>query len=122
MPVPQNNPMNEVAIQFPQMADISTAGSVYAPCPVRGTLARGYSVLGGSITGDDCTWSVKVNGVAVTGTATVAVAGSEAGVVDRVERFTGSAAGVVPGDTLEIVSGGQSSSTATADFCLVIRT
>ena len=120
MALPVNTPSNEVIVHFPQMADVSTAGSVRNACPVRGNLVRAYSCIGGAITSADCTWTVEVNDVAVTGTATIAVTGSAAGVVDSVD-LTG-AVGVNQGDTLEIVSGGESSSTATGDFLVVIRT
>jgi hypothetical protein len=120
MALPVNTPSNEVIVVFPQKADVSTQGSIYQSCPVRGTLVRGYSCLGGAITGADCTWSVEVNGTAVTGTATIANASSAAGDVDSVD-FSG-AVNVNQGDTLEIVVGGESSTTATGDFMLVIRT
>jgi hypothetical protein len=121
MALPVNTPSNEVIVTFPTMTDVSDPGSIYAACPVRGTLVRGYSCLGGAISGADCTWSVEVNGVAVTGTATIANASSAAGDVDSVE-FSGAAVSVNQGDTLEIISAGESSTTATGHFSLVIRT
>ena len=120
MALPVNSPSNEVVVHFPQMADVSSTTSVFAPCPVRGKVVRGYSVLGGQITSADATWTLEVNGVAATGTCTIANSGSALGVVDSV-TFTG-ATNVNQGDVLEIVPGGESSTTATADFYIVIRT
>jgi hypothetical protein len=121
MAVPQNTPFNEVVVHFPQKADVSTAGSVRAACPVKGKLVRAYSIIGGAITVADGTWSVQVNDVNVTGTATIAVSGSAAGVVDSVV-LSGPNVGVNPGDTLEIVNNGESTDTQTVDFSVVIRT
>jgi len=121
MALPVNTPSNEVIVKFPTMTDVSAAGSVYAACPVRGKLVRAYSCLGGAITGADCTWTMEVNNVAVTGTATIANSGSAVGDVDSV-NLTGAATNVNQGDTLEVVSAGESSTTATCDFWAVIRT
>jgi len=120
MVLPINTPDNEIVVALPTMADISTAGSVYAACPVRGRLVRGYSSISAAITGADCTWSVEVNGVAVTGTATITQSGSAAGDVDSVE-FSGEAVNVNQGDVLEVISGGESSTTSIGHFQLVIR-
>lgn len=120
MALPVNSPSNEVVVHFPQMADFSATTSVFAPCPVRGKVVRGYSVLGGAITGADGTWTLEINGVAATGTCTVANSGSALGTIDTV-TFTG-AVNVNQGDSLEIVPAGESSTTATADFYVVIRT
>ena len=121
MALPVNTPSNEIVVGSMTMTDVSAPSSTYAACPVRGTLVRAYSVLGGAITGADCTWTVKVNSVACTGTATIANASSAAGDVDSVQ-LTGPATGVRQGDTIEFVSAGESSTTATAHFYAVIRT
>lgn len=120
MALPENTPSNEVVVHFPQMADVSATTSVFAPAPVRGKIVRGYSVIGGAITAADATWTLKINGIAATGTCTIANASSAAGDVDEVD-FTG-ANDCNQGDKLEIVPGGESSTTATADFYVVIRT
>lgn len=120
MALPENTPSNEVVVHFPQMADVSATTVVFAPCPVRGRVVRGYSVLGGAITAADATWTLEINGTAATGTCTIANSGSAHGTVDSVV-FTG-AVEVNQGDVLEIVPGGESSTTATADFYVVIRT
>jgi hypothetical protein len=121
MALPEPTPFNEVVVHVGRMADVSATTSAFAACPVKGRLVRGYSCLGGAISAADATWTVEVNGVAVTGTCTIANASSAAGDVDEVE-FTGGAVDVNQGDTLEIVPGGESSTTATCDFFLVIRT
>lgn len=121
MALPVNTPSNEVVVKVQQHADVSTAGSSFAPSPVRGTLVRGYSVLGGAITTADTTWTVEVNGVAVTGTCTIATASSAAGDIDTVD-FSGAATSVNQGDSLEVVWAGESDTTATGDVWLVIRT
>lgn len=120
MALPVNTPYNEVVVHFPQMADISATTVVFAPAPVRGKVVRGYSVLGGNITAADATWTLEINGVAATGTCTIAQSGSAHGDVDSVE-FTGTNE-CNQGDKLEIVPGGESSTTAVCDFYVVIRT
>ncbi len=120
MALPENTPSNEVVVHFPRMADVSATTVVFQACPVHGHVHRGYSVLGGAITSADATWTLEINGVAATGTCTIANASSAAGDIDSV-IFSG-AVGVNPGDTLEIVPGGESSTTATCDFTIVIRT
>ena len=69
----------------------------------------------------DSTWSILKNGTAVTGTATIAVSGSAAGVTDEV-IFTGNNTDVNVGDKIEIDNDGESTGVATVDFYVVIRT
>ena len=118
MTLPRNTPMNEIYLTA-SMADISAAGSCWVACPVRGKITRAYSVIEGAITGADCTWSMEVNDVAVTGTATVAYSGSAAGDVDVVIPTAGTA--VNPGDRIEFKSAGESSTTAIARFTVAIE-
>jgi hypothetical protein len=121
MALPVNSPSNEVVVHFPQMADVSAAAtSVYAPAPVRGKVVRAYSVLGGAISAADCTWTFLNNAVAATGTATIAQASSAAGDID-VTPLTG-AVNVNQGDKMQILTAGESSTTAVCDFYVVIRT
>jgi hypothetical protein len=120
MALPERQPHNEAIVTSPQMTDISAPGSVYAASPVSGYLVRAYSCIGGAITGADCTWTVEINGTAATGTGTVANASSAAGDVDEV--VFSSPVWVNKGDTIEWVSAGESSTTATAIFSAVIRT
>ena len=120
MALPERQPSNEVVVNSPAMADIGTAGSVYAAAPCTGNLVRAYSCIQSAPTGSDCTWTMEVNGVAVTGTATIAVSGSAAGDVDEV--VFSSPVRVNKGDTLEWISAGESSSTVIGQFAAVIRT
>lgn len=119
MALPERQPSNEVVVSA-ALADISAPSSAYVAAPVSGMLVRAYSCLQGAITGADCTWTVEINGVAVTGTATVANASSAAGDVDEV--VFSAPVFVNKGDTIEFVSAGESSTTAIANFSAVIRT
>lgn len=118
MALPINRPGNEIVVGN-QLADISAASTTYAVAPAKGRLVRAYSVLHGAITGADCTWTMTINGTAVTGTATVANSGSAAGDVDSV-TFSGDVR-VNEGDALGFVSAGESSTTAIASFFAVIQ-
>jgi len=102
------------------MTDISTAGSVYAAAPVSGMLVRAYSSISAAITTADCTWTMKINAVAVTGTATITQASSAAGDCD--ELIFSAPVFVNKGDKLEWVSGGESDTTSIGAFSCVIRT
>lgn len=119
MALPERQPSNEIAVSV-SMADCSTAGSVYVAAPATGKLVRAYSCITNAITGADCTWSMEVNGVAVTGTGTITQSGSAAGDVDEV--VYSAPAGVNKGDTLEFISAGESSTTCITTFTAVIRT
>ena len=119
MALPERQPSNEIVAAV-QMADVSTAGSVYVAAPASGRLARAYSCINNAITGADCTWTVSINGVAQTGTATITQSGSAAGDVDELV-FSADIA-VQKGDSIAFVSGGESSTTCIANFAAVIRT
>lgn len=119
MALPERQPSNEIAVSV-SMADVSSAGSVYVAAPATGKLVRAYSCITNAITGADCTWSMEVNGVAVTGTGTITQSGSAAGDVDEV--VYSAPAGVNKGDTLEFISAGESSTTCITTFTAVIRT
>ena len=41
MPLPVNNPWNEIAVQV-TLADISTESSAFAPAVIRGPIVRAY--------------------------------------------------------------------------------
>lgn len=119
MTLPSNSPMNEVYLNT-QLADISTAGSCFVACPVRGKIVKAYSAISAAITTADCTWSLEINNVAVTdSTATIAYSGSAAGDVDSCTP-TG-ANNVNPGDRIEVVSGGESDTTSIGFFTIVVR-
>ena len=119
MALPQNSPNNEVIVSS-RLADVSAASTCYAAAVARGKLVRSYSVIDAALTTTDCTWTMQVNGVAVTGTATITQSGSAAGDVD--ELVISSPVEVNRGDTIAWISGGESDTTAVANFYAVIRT
>ncbi len=118
MPLTDPYPLNTVVVSA-YMADVGTAGSCYVASPCRGQLVLAQSCLQAAITTADCTWSLEVNNVAVTGTATIAFTSAAAGDVDSV--IPTGAIYVNPGDTIEFKSAGESSGTAPAIFSAVIR-
>jgi hypothetical protein len=119
MALPERQPFNEVLVSG-QMADLSTAGSIYLPAPVSGFLVRAYSCIHAAITTADATWTIEVNGVAVTGTGTVTQSGSAAGDVDEV--VYSSPVFVNKGATIEFISAGESDTTCITNFTAVLRT
>jgi hypothetical protein len=119
MALPERQPSNEVVVNV-AMADVSTAGSVYVAAPVTGKLVRAYSCITNAITGADCTWSLELNGTAITGTGTITQSGSAAGDVDEV--IFSAPVYVNKGDTIEFISAGESSTTCITNFAAVIRT
>lgn len=119
MALPERQPSNEVVVNV-AMADVSTAGSAYVAAPVTGKLVRAYSCINNAITGADCTWTVEINNVAVTGTVTITQSGSAAGDVDEI--VFSAPVYVNKGDLIEFVSAGESSTTCITNFAGVIRT
>ena len=117
LPVPR--PISEAYVSA-YMADLSTASSAFTVAPQKGRIVRAFSTIFNAITGADSVWTMKINGVAITGVSvTVANSGSAAGDVD-----TGNptALNVVnEGDTIEFVSDGASSTTCPATFVAVIE-
>jgi hypothetical protein len=119
MALPERQPSNEVVANV-ALADVSTASSAYVSAPASGRLVRAYSCINNAITGADCTWTMSLNGVALTGTATITQSGSAAGDVD--ELVFSAPVYVNKGDTLAFVSAGESSTTCITNFAAVIRT
>lgn len=119
MALPERQPSNEVVVSVAK-ADVSDPGSVYASAPCTGALVRAYACTQSAITGADCTWSMEINGVAVTGTGTIAVASAAAGQVSEI--VFSAPVGVNKGDTIEFISAGESSSTTITSFSAVLRT
>ena len=119
MALQENSPLNEVTVTA-YMADVSTAGSTFVASPVRGYIRLAQSCTHAAITTADCTWSLEINNVAVTGsTGTIAFTAAAAGDVDSVVP-TG-AHYVQPGDTIEFKSAGESSGTVPTTFSATIR-
>lgn len=119
MALPERQPSNEVVVNV-ALADVSAASSAYAAAPCTGKLVRAYSCIAAAITGADCTWTMTVNGVAVTGTVTITQSGSAAGDVDEI--VFSAPVGVNKGDLLSFVSAGESSTTVICNFAAVLRT
>lgn len=118
MALPNNRSLTEASVSA-YLADVSTASSTFVVAPFRGTIKRAYSAIANAITGADCTWSMTINGTAVTGsTATITQSGSAAGDIDSCVP-TG-ANYVNEGDTIAFVSAGESSTTTPTMFTAVI--
>lgn len=98
-----------------QLADISTASSCWAPCPVAGTVERIQSIISGTIATADAVLAPQINTVAITGGGiTVTASGSAAGDVDS---STPTAANTVAvGDSLEVSTNGASTNTVVCDL------
>lgn len=119
MALPERQPSNEVVANV-ALADVSALSSAYVAAPVSGMLVRAYSCINNAITGADCTWVVKINGTAITGTVTITQSGSAAGDVDEIVYAAPTF--VNKGDKIEFASAGESSTTSICNFAAVIRT
>lgn len=121
MVLPVNRPANEIAVTA-QLADLSTESSCYVAAPCRGRLKRVFSCIANAITSADATWTVEINGTAVSGVSVdVTQSGSAAGDVDSVEVPYGPTSFVNEGDTIEFISDGDSSTTCVTNFTAVIE-
>lgn len=100
-----------------EIADVSTAGSVYIPAPFDGFIGRFKTVLGGAISGADASVGLEIGGTDVTGCQlTIANSGSAAGDVDEGEATANHA--VSEGTAVEIDTDGGSTGTQKL-FCAV---
>lgn len=119
LPVPR--PLTEVVVGA-YWSDISTAGSAFAVAPCKGRIVRVYSVIYAAITVADATWTVEINGTAITGiSVTVANASSAAGDVDSDEPTAVSTSLVTEGATIEFVNAAGSTTTCPVMFYAVIE-
>lgn len=93
-----------------QLADLSTASSVYVVAPIGGKITKIHSVIQAAITTADANLSFQINATPITSSGiTVTQAGSAAGDVDS---STPSAANtVVSGDKLRVTTDGASDTT-----------
>lgn len=118
LPIPR--PISETVVSA-YLADLATAGSAFAMAPCRGHIVRVYSVIYNAITTADGTWTVEINGTAVTGlSVTVTQSGSAAGDVDTAVP-TASDNVVNEGDTIEFVNAGECDTTTPTMFYAVIE-
>ena len=104
------------------MADISTASSVYITMPCRGRVVRAYVTIDAAITSADSALTASINGTAITGmTGTAANSGSAAGSSFTLADAT-AARDFVDGDVVKLTTDGASSTTAVAQWTLVVDT
>ena len=121
MALQENRPIDEIYLTA-YLADISTASSTFVACPVRGRIVKAYSTIHAAITGADAVWTLEVNNTAVTGVSvTVANSGSAAGDVDSDTPTSATTSLVNPGDRIEFVSDGASSTTSPCTFTVCIQ-
>lgn len=112
MALPEPKPLDRVYLSA-YMADVSTASSTFVTSPVRGYVKKIRGELFNAITGADSVITAEINGTAITGISiTVANSGSAAGDTYSDEPTSLSTSFVNPGDSLEIISSGASSTTA----------
>lgn len=102
------------------IADISTAGTIYLPAGVTGTLSKIYTSIDGAIATADTTVSVSIGGTPVTnGSVTIAYSGSAAGDVDSATPTANNA--ITAGASISIATDGASTNTVSAYIQLVIK-
>lgn len=102
-----------------RLADVSTAGSVFVPAPVTGTITAAWATLQGAITVADATLSLSIAGTPVTGGAiTLPFDGSAAGTTAGCTPTADNA--VTAGQAIEIASDGGSTDTAAAEIVIAI--
>ena len=108
------------------MADISAASSVYITMPFRGRVVRAYVTIDAAITGADSALTASIisggTTTAITGmTGTAANSGSAAGNTFTMSDAT-AANNFVDGDVVKLTTDGASSTTAVAQWTLVVDT
>lgn len=108
------------------MADISTASSVFFAIPFRCKIVAGWVTIQNAITGSDSALTAKIGPAGATGTAitgftgTAAVSGSAAGTVFTMATPT--ALNIAnDGDNLELITDGASSTTAVANWTILLH-
>lgn len=102
------------------LEDVSTASTVYIPCPVAGTITEIMSVIDGAISTADANITSRINGVAITnGGLTIANASSAAGDIDTATPTALNT--VADGDYISIETDGASTGTVKATFVITIR-
>jgi hypothetical protein len=112
MALPENRPFDRVYLSA-YMADVSTASSAFVTSPVRGYVKRIRGELFNAITGADSTITAEINGTAITGISiVVANSGSAAGDTYSDTPTSLTTSFVNPGDSLEVISNGNSSTAA----------
>lgn len=112
MALAESPPIDRVYLNA-YMADVSAASSAFVTSPVRGYVKKIRGELYSAITVADAIVTAEINGTAITGISiTVANSGSAPGDSYSDTPTSLSTSFVNPGDSLEIVSDGASSTTA----------
>jgi hypothetical protein len=112
MALPEPKPFDRVYVSA-YMADVSAASSAFVASPVRGYVKSLRGELYNAITGADSTVTAEINNTAITGISITVVNTSSAAGDSYVDYPTSlSTSFVNPGDSLEVVSNGNSSTTA----------
>lgn len=89
--------------------DISSAGQAYVVAPVAGTVAKVYTVLGGTIATADAVLTVKDGDGNSMGTITIAYSGSAAGDQDNLSPTSNNV--VAAGELIEFETSAASTNT-----------
>lgn len=99
-----------------QLADVSTASSVYIPVPRACTLSKVTSIISNTITGADSTVTVTKVGGGSAGTLTIAYSGSAEGDIDTLTPASNNT--FTAGQWFKIATDGASSTVATITFLI----
>ena len=106
---------------YGRIADLSTAGQVYLPCPDGGVVVGCVATLNNAITSADATLTVKTAAGTV-GTVTCTQSGSAAGSTFSNSFSSNAAAGVVATNApIEVETDGGSSTTCITEVCVIVR-
>ena len=102
------------------IADISTASSVFIPCPIAGDIVKIVSVLQGAISVADGTFRLRLGGTPVTDSdVTIAFTGSAAGDVDTAVPTAANA--VTADSAIEVQCFGSSTTAQPVEVLITIE-
>lgn len=106
---------------YGRIADLSTAGQVYLPCPDGGNVVGVVATLNNAITSADAVITVKTaNGTC--GTMTIANSGSAAGTTTATSFEPNAAETAVPTNGyIEVETDGGSSTTCITEVAVIVR-
>jgi len=103
-----------------EIADVSTASSTFFAAPVAGKIVNIYMIVDGVITSANAVISTEINGVAVTsGDMTILFTGAAVG--DNYQSTPSGTNTVSPGDKVEVITDGASSTAVKATLTYVIK-
>lgn len=101
-----------------KMTDISTAGTIYIPSPVAGTIAKITSIIDGTTATADAVITGKIGAVAITGGVVTVASGSGAGDVDTATPTAANTVAV--NSNINLTTDGASTNTVAAQFVIEI--